>query len=107
MELLLGAKARTACVKCEATRITIEIHIIYEVHQEFTMALALGPKKIPELAIKFIKITYMPCSLTLLGHMLCEGPLATKIKAQAQTKAQVHAQAQNVELKQSILIQGS
>lgn len=26
------------CVKCETTSIKIEIHIIYEVHQEFTMA---------------------------------------------------------------------
>jgi len=30
------------CVKCETTSIKIEIHIIYEVHQEFTMAHRLG-----------------------------------------------------------------
>lgn len=71
------------CVKCEATRINIEIHIIYEVHQEFTMA--EKNKKIPDQVIKIIKITYM-CSR--LGHMLCEGP-------------DVESQAKNLELKQS------
>lgn len=64
----------SSCVRCEETGIKIETDIIYEVHQEFTTAqcsfrAASGKeesRKIPDQAIKIIKITY--ASLRLLGH---------------------------------------
>lgn len=72
--LALSHPSPSSYVRCEETGIKIETDIIYEVHQEFTTAqcpfrAASGKeesRKIPDQAIKIIKITY--ASLRPLGH---------------------------------------